>query len=113
VKVEATRLTAADDPFIAAVEQIVKRRADRDGCAATASLPDDLAVNLDYYIHGHSRKAEPRSGRWIAVGNGATELTEQQATSDANKLMSMAAETSGLPADLSTNHDHYLHGLPK
>src|SRR5947207_3023876 len=113
VKVEPLNGGTADDPFVAAVERIVKQRGDREAKSGIASLPDDLAVNHDYYLHGHSRKAEPRSGRWIAPVELVRELSEQQAADDAKQLASMVAETSGLPADLSTNHDHYLHGLPK
>ncbi len=29
------------------------------------------------------------------------------------KLRSLAGKGRNLPADLATNHDHYLHGTPK
>jgi calcineurin-like phosphoesterase family protein len=111
VKVETLKLVAANDPFTAVVEHILQRCSDGKE-NAMGNLPDDLAVNLDYYIHGHAHKQQPRAARWIAA-NGNVELTEQETVDEANQLMSMAAETTELPADLSTNHDHYLHGLPK
>lgn len=84
---------------------------DFDGMAG--GLPDDLSINLDYYLHGHAHKQQPRRGRWIAADNGAPELTGQEASAYADKLLELAGETRHLPPDLSTNHDHYLHGLPK
>lgn len=75
-------------------------------------LPDDLAINHDYYLHGSS-KQQPRRGRWIQSGKAELELTEQEAAEFTNKLLALAAETSNLPPDLSANHDHYLHGLTK
>ena len=111
VKVEAIPLTAADDPFVAAVEGMLEGRSDGKE-AAGSDLPDDLAANHDYYVHGHARKQQPRAARWINA-NGEAELTEQEAAEEANQLMSMAAETSGLPADLAANHDHYLRDLRK
>lgn len=76
------------------------------------TLPDDLAINHDYYLHG-GNKQQPRTGRWIPVSKSVSELTEQQVAEFTNKLVELAAETENLPADLSANHDHYLHGLPK
>ena len=76
-------------------------------------LPDDLASNLDYYLHGHDHKQQPRRGRWIPAAQTTPELTEPQAEEFANKLLALAAETSNLPPDLAAHHDHYLHGLPK
>jgi|SRR5208282_2756707 len=76
-------------------------------------LPDDLASNLDYYLHGHDHKQQPRRGRWIPAAQPTPELTEPQAEEFANKLLALAAETSNLPPDLASHHDHYLHGLPK
>jgi hypothetical protein len=76
-------------------------------------LPDDLASNLDYYLHGHDHKQQPRRGRWIPAAQATSELTESQAEEFAGKLVALAAETSDLPSDLATHHDHYLHGLPK
>jgi hypothetical protein len=79
----------------------------------STGCPDDLAANHDYYIHGHSRKQQPRRGRWISSQAAVSTLSEQQATADGGELRALAAETSNLPADLSANHDHYLHGRPK
>lgn len=76
-------------------------------------LPDDLASNLDYYLHGHDHKQQPRRGRWIPAAMTTPELTGQQAEEFAGKLLALAAETSNLPPDLATQHDHYLHGLPE
>ena len=76
-------------------------------------LPDDLAANLDYYLHGHDHKQQPRRGRWIPAAQTTPELTEPQDEEFARKLRALAAETSNLPPDLATHHDHYLHGLPK
>jgi hypothetical protein len=76
-------------------------------------LPDDLASNLDYYLHGHEHKQQPRRGRWIPAGKATPELTGPQAEEFASKLLALAAETRELPPDLAAHHDHYLHGLPK
>jgi hypothetical protein len=78
----------------------------------TNDLPDDLAINHDYYLHGLN-KQKPRAGRWIPASRSTPELTERQAAAFADKLLALAAETENLPSDLSANHDHYLHGLPK
>jgi hypothetical protein len=76
-------------------------------------LPDDLASNLDYYLHGHDHKQQPRRGRWIPAAKATPELSKSQAEEFASKLLALAAETSNLPPDLATHHDHYLHGLPE
>ena len=76
-------------------------------------LPDDLTSNLDYYLHGHDHKQQPRRGRWIPAAQTTPELTGPQAEEFASKLLALAAETSNLPPDLATHHDYYLHGLPK
>ena len=75
-------------------------------------LPDDLAINHDYYLHGH-HKQQPRRGRWIHSDKPTPEMTAAEAADHTGQLLKFAAETEGLPADLSANHDHYLHGLPK
>jgi hypothetical protein len=92
----------ANDPFLA-LHKLAKPR----------DLPDDLAMNLDYYIHGLQHKKQPRQSRWIAGDKSTIDLTNEQAAYEADQLMNLAADTTGLPPDLSTNHDHYLHGLPK
>ena len=84
---------------------------DFDGMAG--DLPDDLSINLDYYLHSHAHKQQPRHGRWIPADKGTPELTGQEAAAYADKLLELASETRHLPSDLSANHDHYLHGLPK
>ncbi len=76
-------------------------------------LPDDLAPNLDYYLHGHDHKQQPRRGRWIPAANATPELIDSQAEELASKLLALAAETTNLPPDLASHHDHYLHGLPR
>lgn len=76
-------------------------------------LPDDLAANHDYYLHGHHHKQQPRRGRWIPADKAPPELTEAQAEEFAGKLLALAAETSNLPPDLAAQHDYYLHGLPE
>jgi hypothetical protein len=78
----------------------------------TSKLPDDLAVNHDYYLHG-GKKQQPRIGRWIPVSKSTPELTKEQVIEFTDKLLRFAAETSHLPPDLSENHNHYLHGWPK
>ena len=84
----------------------------RNAVGSVDNLPTDMAANHDYYLHGHSRKQQPRTARWLGEVSAA-ELSEQEAADEASQFSSMAAETRGLPPDLSTNHDHYLHGLPK
>ena len=79
---------------------------------AKCDLPDDLAINHDYYLHG-ANKQQPRAGRWIPASQSTPELTERQAAEFADRLLALAAETENLPSDLSANHDHYLRGLPK
>jgi hypothetical protein len=75
-------------------------------------LPDDLAANHDYYLHG-GKKREPRRGRWIPDDHPIREMTEAEAAAYTEQLIRFAAETRNLPPDLATNHNHYLHGLPK
>ncbi|MBI5771967.1 MAG: hypothetical protein HZA93_29610 [Verrucomicrobia bacterium] len=41
----------------------------------------------------------------IALSGAVADLTDE--------LVSLAAQTRGLPADLAAQHDHYLHGQPK
>ena len=76
-------------------------------------LPDDLTANLDYYLHGHDHKQQPRRGRWIPAARPTPDLTEPEAGEFGDKLLEFAAETRDLPPDLAAQHDHYLHGLPK
>ena len=76
-------------------------------------LPDDLALNHDYYLHGHQHKQQPRQGRWIGADEPMTEMSPAEAASHTDQLLKFAAEIEGLPSDLAANHDHYLHGLPK
>src|SRR5487761_2395759 len=81
--------------------------------ATMRNLPDDLAVNLDYYLHGHDHKKQPRQGRWISAPRPLPEMTAQEAADCTDRLLGFAAETEGLPPDLAAQHDHYLHGLPQ
>lgn len=78
----------------------------------TSQLPDDLAANHDYYLHG-GKKQRPRAGRWIPVSKPTPELTKEQAIDFTDTLLKLASETSDLPPDLSENHNHYLHGWSK
>src|SRR5438046_8025892 len=82
VKVETIQPAIADDPFTSAVKQILIQRDQTNELGTPSTLPDDMAANLDYYLHGHSRKQQPRSGRWIGA-NSSAELTEQQTADDA------------------------------
>jgi len=95
--------TQAEDPLLHLVHEIAKSR---------LHLPDDLAANHDYYLHGQDRKQQPRRSRWISAAADG-ELSEEAPVREANELACMAAETRNLPSDLAANHDHYLHGLPK
>jgi len=80
--------------------------------SSVGSLPNDLAINHDYYLHG-LRKQQPRLGRWIRSGMPGSVLTDREASEYTDALVQLAAETRNLPADLSSNHDHYLHGVRK
>src|SRR2546427_5455943 len=75
-------------------------------------LPNDLAANHDYYLHGGS-KQQPRRGRWIPKSHPTPELKAQEAADYTDQLLRFAAETRNLPPDLAANHEHYLHGLRK
>jgi len=79
---------------------------------AVAALPDDLAANHDYYLHG-SRKQQPRLGRWIPRDHSTPELTDDEVADFTERLAGLAAETRNLPSDLASGHDSYLHGLPR
>jgi hypothetical protein len=79
---------------------------------AASGLPDDLAANHDYYLHG-GRKREPRRGRWIPNDRPTREMTEAEVAAYTEQLLRFAAETRNLPSDLAANHNHYLHGLAK
>ena len=83
-----------------------------EACRPPSGLPDDLAANHDYYLHGLS-KQQPRRGRWIPADHATSEMTEQECADSTARLLRLAAETRNLPPDLSENHNHYLHGLPK
>lgn len=75
-------------------------------------LPDDMAANHDYYLHGTS-KQQPRRGRWIPTGKALRRPTLAQVAAFNHKMEKLAAEIEGLPPDLAKNLDHYLHGHPK
>jgi len=78
-----------------------------------AGLPDDLASNLDYYVHGHSHKQQPRRGRWIPRDKPTPEMSAVEADDHTDQLLKFAAEIEGLPPDLAANLDHYVHGHRK
>ncbi len=78
----------------------------------SGTLPDDLAANDDFYLHG-TKKQQPRRGRWLPAREAAREMTVEEADDFSGQLRCFAAETRGLPPDLAAHHDHYLHGLPK
>jgi hypothetical protein len=103
---ERVQVTAAPSPE----EEFVLRET-AEARSGTGTLPDDLAANHDYYLHG-SKKQQPRRGRWIPVVEPARELTEREAADITAQLRRFAAETRGLPPDLAANHEYYLHGLP-
>jgi hypothetical protein len=75
-------------------------------------LPDDLAINHDFYLHGLP-KQQPRSGRWLPRGKALRAPTVAQVNEFNSKLDKLATELDGLPSDLARNLDHYLHGHPK
>ena len=108
---EGQRVEIRPAPF--ASEEVFVLGETASAFATLRDLPDDLAVNLDYYIHNHDHKQQPRRGRWIPATRPMPEMTAQEAADCTNRLLDFAAETEGLPADLAANHDHYLHGLPK
>ncbi len=56
---------------------------------AVDGLPDDLAINHDYYLHGH-HKQQPRRGRWIRADMLTPELTQQEAVDYTERLLAFA-----------------------
>jgi hypothetical protein len=98
-------------PAFVSPEEAFSLHESASACPAVGSLPDDLAANHDYYLHG-LRKQQPRRGRWMPADEPARELTEQEVADFTEQLCRFAAETRKLPPDLAANHDHYLHGLP-
>ncbi len=72
-------------------------------------LPDDLAANHDFYLHG-THKQQPRVGRWLPRGKALRQPTKAQVEAYNRKMDELAAEIEGLPADLAKNLDQYLHG---
>ena len=40
-------------------------------------------------------------------------LSSKDAEGFTEELLRISRKTKNLPADLSENHDHYLHGVPK
>jgi len=63
------------------------------GFPTVRNLPDDLSANLDYYLHSHTHKQQPRRGRWIPAGKDTPELSEQEAAEFTRKLLEFASET--------------------
>jgi hypothetical protein len=80
--------------------------------SGVTDLPDDLAANHDFYLHG-THKQQPRRGRWIPAGKALRRPTRAQTEAFNRKMDEFATEIEGLPADLAKNLDHYLHGRPK
>jgi hypothetical protein len=105
-------LPDAAKPAPVSVEETLALHETATAMPTVGDLPDDLAINHDYYLHG-GNKQQPRIGRWIPAAKSTPELTRQQAVEFTDKLLEFAAETENLPPDLSANHDHYLHGRPK
>jgi len=78
-----------------------------------SDLPDDLAANHDYYVHGHTRKPQPRAARWIHA-NGEVELTGQEAAYEANPLHeSWPRRRADCRLIWRRNHDPLFAWLPK
>ncbi len=75
-------------------------------------LPDDFIANRDYYLHGACKKY-PRRGRWLGNLSKGKPFTAHSARDFIDKCLELAAQVTGLPADLAKNHNHYLHGHPK
>jgi hypothetical protein len=67
----------------------------RDSAATTGvhTLPDDLAINHDFYLHGAS-KQQPRRGRWLPARASLREQTEAEAAEFSSQLQRFAAETN-------------------
>ena len=51
--------------------------------------------------------------KWIPGGGGEASISKAQADRFTDGLLKIAARIKGLPADFASNHDHYLHGLPR
>lgn len=61
-------------------------------------LPDDLAANHDYYLHG-AKKREPRRGRWIPDDRSTREMTEAEAAAYTEQLLCFAADVGKRQAE--------------
>ena len=67
----------------------------------TVILPPDSHLAEGTEVEVRPVSAEDQ----IALSGAVADLTDE--------LVSLAAQTRGLPADLAAQHDHYLHGHPK
>src|SRR2546427_2268882 len=56
-------------------------------------LPNDLAANHDYYLHGGS-KQQPRRGRWIPKSHPTPDLKAQEAADYTDQLLRFAYQGS-------------------
>src|ERR1019366_8380428 len=81
VEIVATSLSP-DDAFVLRETVLAAPR--------VRELPDDLASNLDYYLHGPDHKQQPRRGRWIPAAQTTLQLTERQAEEFARNLLDLA-----------------------
>ena len=54
-----------------------------------------------------------RASKWIPGAGGDAVISKTQADRFTDGLLKIAARIKNLPADLASNHDHYLHGLPR
>jgi hypothetical protein len=57
--------------------------------------------------------AKRRLSKWLETGISGASITRKEAEVFTDGLLAIADRIKGLPADFSSNHDHYLHGLPK
>jgi hypothetical protein len=58
------------------------------------------------------RRSQPAT-KWIPGGIGDAAITKAEAEQFTTGLTRIAAQITGLPADFATNHDQYIHELPK
>ena len=58
------------------------------------------------------RRTRPLS-KWIPGGIRDAVVIKKLAERFTAELTAIAAQIAGLPPDYASNHDHYIHGLPK
>jgi len=60
---------------------------------------------------------KPKEGTTVTITKARSDRRKKAAASDpktfADKLAPFVGMASGLPSDMSKNHDHYLYGAPK